>query len=137
MDLVLVDDSQQASCSRPDMGSLVAVGGYYLPDTSIRLLNLRLEGICSDFDFPAGEEFKWSPDRKSWMRKNLIEERRTIFFQQCLSAAREYGAQACICIDDTRHRTTDGMRHGHKLDVVKLSWSGSTTCSRALEMKRS
>jgi len=102
------------------MGSLVAVGGYHLPDSSVRLLNSELDEICGSFGFPSGEEFKWSPDRRSWMRENLVERQRTEFFQQCLYAAGQHGVQGCVCIDDTRHKTTDGKRQGHKLDVVKL-----------------
>ncbi len=102
------------------MGAIVAVGGYHLPDASIRPLNARLMEICAEFGFPSTEEFKWSPDRKSWMRKKLVAERRTLFFQHCLYAADQHGVQACVCINDTRHRTTDGKRQGHNLDVVKV-----------------
>lgn len=69
MDLIFVDDSKQSAgkISRPGMGSLVAVGGFHLPGPSVRDLSRELDEICETYGFPAGEEFKWSPNRGSWM----------------------------------------------------------------------
>jgi Protein of unknown function (DUF3800) len=121
MDLILVDDSKQAKPTRPGMGPLVGAGGLHVPSTSIRSLAGALDEICLGHGFPTPQdEFKWSPKRKSWMRKNLNEGKRYEFFAACLDAAQSHGAQACVVIADTTHKTTDGKRQGHELDVVKL-----------------
>lgn len=102
------------------MGSLVSVGGFHLPGASIRPLSSELEQICAYYGFPAGEEFKWSPNRGSWMRTSLAGTRRHGFFSECLEAAARHEAQACAVVEDKSHKTTDGKRTGHELDAVKL-----------------
>jgi Protein of unknown function (DUF3800) len=121
MDLVAIDDSKQRNPSRKGMGQLVAVGGLHVPSASIRPLSLALDDICKDFRFPSDQdEFKWSPHRGTWMRKNLEAEDRHAFFSECLKEAKVHDCQACIVIEDETHKTTDGKRDGHELDAVKL-----------------
>lgn len=102
------------------MGSLVAVGGFHLPGDSVRPLSRELDEICESYGFPSGEEFKWSPNKGSWMKTNLVGAERHDFFTDCLGAAGAHSAQACVVIADENHRTTDRKRTGHELDVVKM-----------------
>ena len=121
MDLVVIDDSKQKKPSRPGMGHLVAVGGLHIPSDGVRVLERTLEETCAEYGFPSHQdEFKWSPDRRSWMRKNLHGELREGFFIDCLEAAREEGAEACVVIEDKSRRSTSGKRDDHELDVVKV-----------------
>ncbi len=122
MDLIFVDDSKQSArkIARPGMGSLVAVGGFHLPGSAVRALSQELDEICENYGFPSGEEFKWSPNRGSWMKTKLVGAERHDFFAECLEAAGAHNAQACVVIADETHRTTDRKRTGHELDVVKM-----------------
>lgn len=121
MDLVVIDDSKQKNPSRPGMGSLVAVGGLHIPSGGIRKLEQKLEDICVDYGFPSrSEEFKWSPDRKSWMRKSLLADDREAFFSDALAAAEKVGAEACVVIEDETRRSTAGNYNDHEFDVVKV-----------------
>lgn len=120
MDLLLVDDSRQAKPTRPGMGPLVSVGGFHLPGASVRPLTKALDEICERYGFPPGEEFKWSPNRGTWMAAKLVRANRHAFFTECMEAAGNHRAQACVVIEDENHKTTDGKRKGHELDVVKL-----------------
>lgn len=120
MDLVVIDDSKQKKPSRDGMGSLIGVGGFHLPSSSVRNLTLTLDAICDTYGFPSDEEFKWSPDRRTWMRRNLQDARRSQFFAACLSAASQLDVQACVVIEDLQHKTTSGSRNGHEEDVVKV-----------------
>jgi hypothetical protein len=121
MDLVVIDDSKQKKPSRPGMGSLVAVGGLHIPSEGVRALERTLEETCKEYGFPSHQdEFKWSPSRKSWMRKSLIGEGRGAFFIDCLEAAKEEGAEACVVIEDTSRRSTAGNYGDHELDAVKV-----------------
>lgn len=54
------------------------------------------------------------------MRKNLKAEDRQAFFSECLKEALVHEAQACVVIEDERHKTTAGKRDGHELDAVKV-----------------
>jgi hypothetical protein len=121
MDLIVIDDSKQKRPSRPGMGHLVAVGGLHIPRGGVRVLERTLEETCAEYGFPSHQdEFKWSPDRRSWMRKNLHGELREGFFIDCLEAAKEEGAEACVVIEDKSRRSTAGERDDHELDVVKV-----------------
>jgi Protein of unknown function (DUF3800) len=122
MDLIFVDDSKQAAkkIARPGMGSLVAVGGFHLPGSAVRALSRELDRTCENYGFPANEEFKWSPNKGSWMKTELVGRERRDFLAECLEAAAEHDAQACVVIADETHRTTERKRTGHELDVVKM-----------------
>jgi hypothetical protein len=103
------------------MGRLIAVGGLHVPSASIRSLSQTLDDVCKDFGFPSDrDEFKWSPHRGTWMRKNLEAEERHAFFSECLKEARVHDCQACVVIEDEAHKTTAGKRDGHELDAVKV-----------------
>jgi hypothetical protein len=121
VDLILVDDSKQKKPSRPGMGSLVAVGGLHVPSDGVQALTKTLDETCTEYGFPSDQdEFKWSPDRKNWMRKNLKDDDRRQFFEDCLEAAKEEGAEAFVVIEDKTRRSTAGNRDDHELDVVKV-----------------
>jgi hypothetical protein len=121
MDLVVIDDSKQANTSREGMGSLVAVGGLHVPGDGVRVLDRALDDLCQEYGFPSHEdEFKWSPHRGTWMRENLHGENRESFFIDCLEAAKEEGAEACVVIEDESRRSTAGSYTDHELDAVKV-----------------
>jgi len=91
------------------MGPLVAIGGVHVPEESVKPLEDALEAICGEFGFPQGQEFKWSPGRRLWMRRNLVDARREEFFRRVLQAAQGYGVQAVVvggrCRAITRYRS--------------------------------
>jgi hypothetical protein len=121
MDFVVIDDSKQKNPSRDGMKSLVGVGGLHIPSDSVRPMIEDLDTLCTEYKFPSYEhEFKWSPDRRSWMRRNLQGEDREAFFIDCLEIAREYEAQAYVVIEDKKHKNTAGKRGDHELDAVKV-----------------
>jgi hypothetical protein len=121
VDLIVFDDSKRTGKAvyRPGLGSLVAVGGMYVPGARVRSLAVTLEQICDEIGFPDDEEFKWSPAKGSWMRENLSRETRREFFLACLDAAKESEVEACIVIEVEGHHTTTGD-DDHERDVVRL-----------------
>jgi hypothetical protein len=134
MDLIFVDDSKQKKPSRPGMGHLVAVGGIHVPGGAVQNLERRLHAICTKFGFPsAEEEFKWSPDRRSWMRKNLQGDDRQGFLASCLEAAREEGAEAIVVIQDKGRRSTAGNRNDHEMESVRVFLERSDSHLRSVD----
>jgi len=73
------------------MGLLVAFGGIHVPGAAVRDTERGIESICTDFGFPSGEEFKWSPGRGLWMHAHLVDDRRHEFFTRILSRLEEEG----------------------------------------------
>lgn len=121
MDLILVDDSKQKKPSRPGMGDLVAVGGLHVPSDGVQALTKTLDETCKEYGFPSDwDEFKWSPGRRDWMRKNLVEDDRAEFFADCLEAAKEEGAEAFVVVEDKSRKSTDGNRDDHEMAAVKV-----------------
>lgn len=109
MDLVFLEDSENASPTRKGMRPLVATGGLYVPSDAVRPLEKEIEAICKAYNFPAGEEFKWSPGRELWMRQNLVGDDRDAFFREVLSAAGECEAKVIVVI--VERRAAGAIRH--------------------------
>lgn len=62
MKLFFLDDARQHKPSRAGIGSLIAVGGISLTDSAVGDLEKSIDSLCrTDYGFPPGEEFKWSP----------------------------------------------------------------------------
>lgn len=118
MDLFFIDDAGQSNPSRSGMGSLLSVGGVYVPENSLRNLEKQLQALCAEYNFPAGEIFKWSPGRELWMHQNLVDEARREFISRALGLAVELGSRAIVVVSDTQYRTTGSA--SHEVDLVKL-----------------
>ena len=132
MDLVVVDDSKQNKPTRKGMGRLVAVGGLYVPSGVVRVLEAELDALCADHGFPEGEEFKWSPSRKSWMHDHLQAEARERFFQAALHTARGHGVTAIVVLEDaTRGTAVPGCRTAED-DVVAMFLERADNVARDL-----
>lgn len=120
MELFFADDSRQNRPSRNGMGPLIATGGILVKGDKVRALEKEVDNLCTiDYDMPQEEEFKWSPDRGSWFRQNLVEENRTQFFIEVLSLFKSADAKAIVVIVDMEARTaTDAPTH--EQDVTSL-----------------
>jgi len=105
MDFFFVGDAQQKRPSRPGMGSLLALGGIYVPEQAVKELERRTEELCAKYGFPPYEVFKWSPGRKLWMHDNLLGEKRQEFFVRVLDLANENETTATVVIEDTTSKT--------------------------------
>jgi hypothetical protein len=55
MHIFFVDDAKQMNCSRPGVGTLVAVGGVVVLGESCRSLENGLQDLCQDAGFPDGQ----------------------------------------------------------------------------------
>lgn len=96
MDIFFVDDSMQKDPSREGMGELIAIGGLYVPSDEIANLERDINTLCHRYNFPNGEEFKWSPGKNLWMRKNLIDSDREKFFVELINLVSTANATAIV-----------------------------------------
>lgn len=120
MDLFFIDDATQSHPSRGGMNSpLVALGGIHVPDESVGEIERSIESACDEYEFPAGEVFKWSPGGDLWMHDHLIGNRRAEFFTRIINIAKDAGAKAIIIIEDTGYKTAirDARRD---VDLINL-----------------
>lgn len=120
LDVFAIDDSCQNNPSRAGMGPLVAVGGIHVPGDQVRNLERDLEGLCSDAGFPAGEEFKWSPKRGTFMHTQLKETARAEFLQAVLNLTASAEVSAHVVIADTSKNPARRVSTSHEQDVATL-----------------
>lgn len=120
MDLFAIDDSKQSKPTRDGMGPLVAVGGVHVAGDRVRDLELALDSLCNRTGFPDGEEFKWSPDRKSWEYSNLKFAERDEFNLAALKIAKDAGATGIVVMEDITKRQADAKAPSHEVDVTRM-----------------
>lgn len=101
------------------MGPLVAAGGVVVDADAVGGLETVLNKLCQIYGFPPGEEFKWSPNPKSWMHGNLVADQREQFFAEVLDEARAADVTAVVAIED-RDRQVATRKPTHELDVVAV-----------------
>lgn len=111
----------QRNCTRERMGTLVAVGGVSVQEEKLRPLEGAVDALCDEYGFPPGEVFKWSPGRDHWMRDNLIEDRRTEFFQRVLALAADHEAVGMVTIADRSRSMATGKAPNHEMDVLIMA----------------
>ena len=106
------------------MGSLVSAGGIHVPGDHVRRLETGLDVLCDEFGFPTGEEFKWSPGRELWMRKNLVGKGRENFFVRALSLAQELSITAVVVVEDVGHSRATGAHSAESCTTAFAAGEG-------------
>ena len=107
MEVFFADDSSQKGI-RAGMGPIVSFGGIILSAEELQSLEAEVNSIASRYGFPTGEEIKWSPPRKSWMRENLINENRTNCINEILTAAKDHGGRVIVVSFDLGRTSVQG-----------------------------
>jgi len=95
LSILFGDDSVQKG-HREGMDRVVSFGGVIVPGENLADLGSSLDEVCKRARFPAGEEFKWSPNRNHWMFKGLVGDDRLGFQQAILETAGAHNARALI-----------------------------------------
>lgn len=120
MDIFFADDSQQKKPSRPGMGPLIAAGGIHVPNDAMPALENDLDSLCSEYGFPVGEIFKWSPGKDLWMYDNLKGTTREEFFKRALALARDCSAIALVVIEDRNSQMASRKAKSRDIDLIQL-----------------
>lgn len=101
MDLVVADDCKHSKPSRRGLTGIDVFGGFVVSGDAAASLERELDARCREAGFPPGEEFKWSPGKKQWMRDHLRDERRARFFETALTAAKNHEVVAHVAVVET------------------------------------
>ena len=121
MKFIFADDSRQLKPTRLGVGPLVAIGGILVDASYVGPLERELDQMCTHWGFPEGQQFKWSPGQsESYMRRELIEDRREEFFGEVIEKAIQFGVTACVVAADTEHRPARTTSRDHEADVTAL-----------------
>jgi len=102
------------------MGPLAAAGAVVLPGEHLGSVESRINAICREVGFPDGDEFKWSPGRRHWMRERLIDEARSEFFGRVLGTVAEGGAAVIVVLVDTSRGFAIPDATSHEMDAVLM-----------------
>jgi len=99
MNILFIDDTERVR------KRYVGVGGVILHDDYIDNLYTNFHVIKKTYGIPPNEEIKWSPDKDSWIAKNLIEEERISAYSDILDLIRSFGGTEIVTVlqRDTLH----------------------------------
>lgn len=118
--LIFVDDARQTP-SRPGIrGNLVAAGAIAVPADKARQVEKAIAATCRDVGFPAGQEFKWSPRRGSWMFEMLHGDERARFFSGVIDRLGDANAFAVVVMEDAGRSRATSTAPSAERDVVVL-----------------
>jgi hypothetical protein len=121
MDVIFADDARQTKPSRKFTGSLIGIGGVYVPGDAVGPLERAIESLCSDLGFPAGEQFKWSPGKKeTFMKAKLVSDARLRFFESLPTLAKQHQASAFVVIEDKSANPARKDSNTHEEDATAL-----------------
>lgn len=107
MEFFFADDTTQKS-SPKKMGNTLGFGGIFVPEKSLSNLEEKINAICKSFKIPDGEEIKWSPNKGSWIHKNLQGQERVNCYSEVLQTTVKEGCRALVVILDTSKTTLKG-----------------------------
>ncbi|QFU09409.1 hypothetical protein PARPLA_01409 [Rhodobacteraceae bacterium THAF1] len=105
------------------MNDLVSVGGVVVDADAVCSLENELQELCAsqDYQIPSRENVKWSPTKKSWLRKNLSGEQRQDLYGKFLDIAAQHDCQTLVAIcDPTLSMATDEASN-HEMDATLLA----------------
>ena len=120
MNFIFADDSEQRKPTRVDMKPLIGVGGVHVPAEQIGGIEHEINALCNRYEFPEGEEFKWSPNRNTYMRENIIGEDRVNFYIELFEISSGYDIKAILVASDIECSYAIQSSSNHEEDVITL-----------------
>ncbi len=106
MNILFVDDSIQYK-------QYVGVGGVILHDDKINSLCTLFKQKKQVHHIPIEEEIKWSPDKDSWVVKNLTGDNRISAYSDILDLLKKFNSKTLVAV-------FQGM--GKKLNTKEAKW---------------
>ncbi|MCI0454887.1 MAG: DUF3800 domain-containing protein [Candidatus Dadabacteria bacterium] len=120
MDIIFADDARQPSPTRKGMRPIIAIGGVHVSADKVSDLEKAIDQLCRECGFPKGEQFKWSPDRKDWMYKNLLGTDRLEFYTELFNISLRNEAKSLVVVSDMKTSFAISSSSDHFQDVTSL-----------------
>jgi hypothetical protein len=108
MHLVFIDDAKQSPTRPGFKGKAVGAAALHVPADRARVAERAIRATCKKYRFTDEEEFKWSPNRDSWMYSGLVGPERQQFFFAIAERLVEARAFASIVIEDAGRNPATG-----------------------------
>jgi hypothetical protein len=129
MDMIFADDARQKRPSRSNTGPLVATGGIHVPGEAAGDLERAISAHCDSTGFPTDQQFKWSPGKRdSFMRTELVEDARLLFYEQLFAVVADHGVTAFVVVEDSSRGLAAHGSSSHEEDVTTLFLERADWC---------
>ena len=117
---LFLDDAEQLDCPRDGMNRLIAMGGFSIDVHDAARLSSDLEELCGLAGLPAGEPFKWSPKKNSWLQRNFTGEQKGNLFESLLQKVAEYNVSAHVMCCDPKARLLNGAKDAEQSTLLGI-----------------
>jgi len=92
MNILFIDDTEQLN------KQYVGIGGVIFNDGCLKNLLSLFEQKKALHGIPTEEEIKWSPSKNSWIRKNLVDDKRTSAYSNILSLVKAFDGKIIVAV---------------------------------------
>jgi hypothetical protein len=120
MNFIFADDSTQNNITKSEMKPLIGLGGVHISAEKIGDIEIEINELCNEYNFPEGEEFKWSPRKDSYMHSKIIEEDRVNFYEGLFKISLKYNVKAIVVASDNDCGFADSSSTSHDEDVTTM-----------------
>jgi hypothetical protein len=120
MNFIFADDSKQNNPTREDMKPLIGLGGIHVSAEDLSNIEVEMDELCKNYNFPKGEEFKWSPRKGTYMHSNIIEQERIDFYKELFEISSNYNITAIVVASNIECRCADPSSNSHEEDVITM-----------------
>jgi len=120
MNFIFADDSEQSTPTRKSMKPLIGLGGVHVLAEEIGNIENDINELCNKHSFPDGEEFKWSPNKNTYMRSNIIGQDRIDFYKELFEISSNYNITAIVVASDIECSYANESSSDHAEDVNTL-----------------
>lgn len=92
MNILFIEDTEQLNKQYVGIGGVIFHDGYINDLASLFNQKKVLHGI------PPEEEIKWSPPKKSWIWKNLVDDKRISAYSDILDLVRSFNGKIIVAV---------------------------------------
>jgi hypothetical protein len=100
MNFIFADDSARNNNTRKGMKPLIGLGGIHVSAEDLSDIEVEIDELCKNYNFPEGEEFKWSPSQDNYMYRNITGQNRFEFYKELFEISLKYNVIAIIVASD-------------------------------------
>jgi hypothetical protein len=92
MNILFIDDTAQNN------GQYIGIGGVIFHDDCLESLFNQFNQKKELHDIPPTDEIKWSPDKNSWIAKNLVDDKRVVAYSDILNLVTLFKGKLIVAV---------------------------------------